>query len=49
MTIEVELISRLMEPIFLFLIGWRPLVAVVIITAAKEEVRQSSMKTAKSA
>ena len=36
--------SSLLPHIFTFLVKWRPLVATVIITSAKEEIRQSRIK-----
>ena len=31
--------SSLLRPLFIFVVSWRPLVAIILITAAKEEVR----------
>ena len=39
-TIKVK--KLLLRPMFTFVVRWRPLVAVVIMRAAKEEVRRSS-------
>lgn len=45
---QVENESSLSQRIFAFVVGLRPLVAVVVFTASKEEVRRSSTRSEKS-
>lgn len=42
--VQVNCESSLLRPIMPFLVGWRPLVAIVIIMAVKEAIQWSSIK-----
>ena len=46
-TMKLDSESSILRPIFLFPVGQRPLVAVLIVTTAEEEVRWSSTKNNK--